>query len=138
MSTPDDQGNKLIGEIVLDVLARSLALKDRQPPMGNMADGMSILSFVCVRADEKALAAVELEPERTAEATLPPELLALLAGRTNASAYLNLFATNGEAVDADGWAGHRAAEFEVVGDLGDVEEQFFEVSGDSDFLDGIA
>ena len=50
---------------------------------------------------------------------------------------LRLFAADYQAVDADGWAGHGAAEFQVVCDFGDVEEEFFQISRDRDFFDRI-
>ena len=49
-----------------------------------------------------------------------------------------LFAADREAVNAQRWRGHRAAKFEIVRDLGDVEEHFFQVSGYGDFFDGIS
>ena len=48
-----------------------------------------------------------------------------------------LFAADHQAVDADGWSRNRAAEFEVVSDFGNVEEQLFQVSSDRDFFDWV-
>src|SRR5579863_2807853 len=52
--------------------------------------------------------------------------------------YTRLFAAYGQAVYSDGGGGYAAAEFEVAGDFGDVEEQVFQVSGHRDFFDGIS
>src|SRR5690349_17198733 len=54
------------------------------------------------------------------------------AGRL--SPHESLFAADGEAVDADGRSCDRSAELQVVGDLGNIEEQFFQVSCDCDFF----
>src|SRR5579863_165671 len=48
-----------------------------------------------------------------------------------------LFATDGQAVDAKCRSGYGAAEFEVAGDFGNVEEHFFQIAGDGDFFDGV-
>src|SRR5271165_4560500 len=55
-----------------------------------------------------------------------------LSNSTNA-----LLAADRQAVDAKGGAGDGAAEFEVAGDFGNVQEHVFQVSGDGDFFDGI-
>src|SRR5580704_13437930 len=49
----------------------------------------------------------------------------------------DLFAADREAVDAQRRRGHGAAELEIVGDFGDVEEDFFQVSGHGDFFDRV-
>jgi hypothetical protein len=40
-----------------------------------------------------------------------------------------LFAAYREPVDAQGGSGYAAAEFQIAGDLGDVEEHLFQISG---------
>src|SRR5579871_1175309 len=42
-----------------------------------------------------------------------------------------------QSFDADRGRGYGAAEFKVIGDLGDVEEEFFQISGDRDFFYGV-
>jgi hypothetical protein len=48
-----------------------------------------------------------------------------------------LLAADDQAVDADGWASHRAAKFEVAGDFRNVEEHLFQISRHRDLFDGI-
>src|SRR5262249_39103484 len=49
----------------------------------------------------------------------------------------SLFAADGQTVDAKRGGRHRSAEFQIVGDLGNVEEHFFQISCHSDLFDGI-
>src|SRR3984885_6279972 len=48
-----------------------------------------------------------------------------------------LFAADGEAVNAQRRRGYRTAKLQIVRDLGDVEEDLFQVSGHGDFFNGV-
>src|SRR5208282_2729590 len=48
-----------------------------------------------------------------------------------------LFATHGQPVNAQGRSGDRAPELEIVCDLGDVEEHFFQIPGHGDLFDWV-
>src|ERR1700738_780248 len=48
-----------------------------------------------------------------------------------------LLTTNGKPVDTEGRSRNRAAEFQVAGDFGNVEEKFLQISRDSNFSDRI-
>jgi hypothetical protein len=57
-------------------------------------------------------------------------------GERSAGAKL-LLAAYGEAVDAKRWGRNGAAELQVVGDFGNIEEQVLEIAGNRDLFDGI-
>src|SRR5579862_2026979 len=51
---------------------------------------------------------------------------------------LSLFSAHRQAVDSDRRTSHRATEFEITSNFGDVEKHFFQVSGNGDFFHGIS
>ena len=53
---------------------------------------------------------------------------------SNLQSEIVLLAADDQAVDADRWAGHGAAKFEVAGDFGNVEEHFFQISRHRDLF----
>src|SRR6476469_9151391 len=55
----------------------------------------------------------------------------------NLQSEILLLAADDQAVDANGGAGHGAAKFKIIGDLGNVEEHFFQISRHRDLFDGI-
>src|SRR5579863_107371 len=50
----------------------------------------------------------------------------------------SLFAADEESVNANGRASNRAAEFEIIPDLRDVEEHLFQIACNCDFFDGVS
>src|SRR4030081_1423466 len=48
-----------------------------------------------------------------------------------------LLTTNGEPVNPEGRSRNRAAEYQVAGDFGNVEEEFLQISRNGDFFDRI-
>src|SRR4051812_11827926 len=59
-----------------------------------------------------------------------------LDGRMRPSLY-ELFAAYCQAIDPDCGGGYCAAEFEVVGNIGDVEEEIFQIARNGNFFDRI-
>src|SRR3954463_3546292 len=72
---------------------------------------------------------------RTAEGGCPH--IENLDGRMRPSLH-QLFAAYCQAIDPDCGGGYCAAEFEVVGNLGDVEKKIFQIARDRDFFDRIS